>query len=147
MTYSLRLTGTYQPDGVDLLTGDQYTMLMKEAYFNPRLSDAAANIPEFNYITDKRVFSEWQMFNNNTDWVKEVKQVGLRQNHFVSITGGGEKATFRISGGYDHETGSIIEQKLDRFTTRMMLDYYVSDRIKIISDFAFDLYGQPEKFR
>ena len=39
--------------------------------------------------------------------------------------GGGEKATFRISGGYDHETGSIIEQKLDRFTTRMMLDYYV----------------------
>ena len=136
LTYSLRLTGTYQPDGVDLLTGDQYTMLMKEAYFNPRLSDAAADIPEFNYITDKRVFSEWQMFNNNTDWVKEVKQVGLRQNHFVSITGGGEKATFRISGGYDHETGSIIEQKLDRFTTRMMLDYYVSDRIKIISDFA-----------
>ena len=136
LTYSLRLTGTYQPDGVDLLTGDQYTMLMKEAYFNPRLSDAAADIPEFNYITDKRVFSEWQMFNNNTDWVKEVKQVGLRQNHFVSITGGGEKATFRISGAYDHETGSIIEQKLDRFTTRMMLDYYVSDRIKIISDFA-----------
>ena len=78
LTYSLRLTGTYQPDGVDLLTGDQYTMLMKEAYFNPRLSDAAADIPEFNYITDKRVFSEWQMFNNNTDWVKEVKQVGLR---------------------------------------------------------------------
>ena len=136
LTYSLRLTGTYQPDGVDLLTGDQYTMLLKEAYFNPRLSDEAANIPELNYITDKRVFSEWQMFNNNTDWVKEVKQVGLRQNHFVSITGGGEKATFRISGGYDHETGSIIEQKLDRFTTRMMLDYYVSDRIKIISDFA-----------
>ena len=100
------------------------------------MSDEAANIPELNYITDKRVFSEWQMFNNNTDWVKEVKQVGLRQNHFVSITGGGEKATFRISGGYDHETGSIIEQKLDRFTTRMMLDYYVSDRIKIISDFA-----------
>ena len=57
LTYSLRLTGTYQPDGVDLLTGDQYTMLMKEAYFNPRLSDAAADIPEFNYITDKRVFS------------------------------------------------------------------------------------------
>ncbi len=80
---------------------------------------------------------------------KEVKQVGLRQNHFVSITGGGEKAaTFRISGGYDHETGSIIEQKLDRFTTRMMLDYYVSDRIKIISDFLLLTYtGQPEKFR
>ena len=114
-----------------------HKQMMKESEGTPQMIKiAAADIPEFNYITDKRVFSEWQMFNNNTDWVKEVKQVGLRQNHFVSITGGGEKATFRISGGYDHETGSIIEQKLDRFTTRMMLDYYVSDRIKIISDFA-----------
>ena len=110
--------------------------VIERSIFQSSFEHEAANIPELNYITDKRVFSEWQMFNNNTDWVKEVKQVGLRQNHFVSITGGGEKATFRISGGYDHETGSIIEQKLDRFTTRMMLDYYVSDRIKIISDFA-----------
>ena len=121
---------------MDLLTGDQYTMMLKEAYFNPRLSDEAANIPELNYITDRTQFSEWQMFNNNTDWVDEVTQIGWRQNHFISITGGGEKASFRISGGYDHETGSVIEQRLDRFTTRMMLDYYVSDRIKIISDFA-----------
>ncbi len=136
LTYSFRLTGNYQPDGVDLLTGDQYTMLLKEAYFNPTLSSERANIPEISYLTSKLEFSEWQMFNNNTDWVKEVKQVGWRQNHFVSIVGGGEKASFRISGGYDHETGSVIEQKLDRFTTRMMLDYYVSDRIKIISDFA-----------
>ena len=136
LSYSFRLTANYQPKGVDLLTGDQYTMMLKEAYFNPRLSDEAANIPELNYITDRRQFSEWQMFNNNTDWVDEVTQIGWRQNHFISITGGGEKASFRISGGYDHETGSVIEQRLDRFTTRMMLDYYVSDRIKIISDFA-----------
>ena len=136
LSYSFRLTANYQPKGVDLLTGDQYTMMLKEAYFNPRLSDEAANIAELNYITDRTQFSEWQMFNNNTDWVDEVTQVGWRQNHFISITGGGEKATFRISGGYDHETGSVIEQRLDRFTTRMMLDYYVSDRIKIISDFS-----------
>ncbi len=136
LTYSMRLTGTYQPAGIELLTGDQYTMMLKEAYFNPTLSDASADIPELNYVTNSLEFSEWQMFNNNTDWVDAVTQFGLRQNHFLSITGGGEKATFRISAGYDHETGSIIEQVLDRFTTRMMLDYYVSDRIKIISDFS-----------
>lgn len=137
LSYSFRLTGTYQPDGVELLTGDQYTMMLKEAYFNPRQSDVAANIPELNYYVAGQGFSEWQAFNNNTDWVKEVKQVGFRQNHNINITGGGEKAMFRISAGYDHETGSIIKQQLDRFTTRMALDYYVSDRIKIISDFSF----------
>lgn len=136
LTYSCRLTATYQPDGVDLLTGDQYTMLLKEAYFNPQQNDAAANIPEISYLGPTGGFSEWQMFNNNTDWVKEVKQVGLRQNHYISVTGGDDKAVFRISGGYDRETGSIIEQQLDRFSTRVALDYYVSDRIKIISDFS-----------
>lgn len=136
LTYSCRLTATYQPDGVDLLTGDQYTMLLKEAYFNPQQNSSAANIPEISYLGPTGGFSEWQMFNNNTDWVKEVKQVGLRQNHYISVTGGDDKAVFRISGGYDRETGSIIEQQLDRFSTRVALDYYVSDRIKIISDFS-----------
>ena len=134
VTYSGKLTATYQPQGIKLLTGDQYTMMLKEAYFNPRLSDTDGNIPELNY--DYSGFSEAYMYDNNTDWVKLVTQTGLRQNHYVSVEGGDEKATFRISGGYDHETGTIIKQALDRFSTRMALDYYVSDRIKVISDFA-----------
>jgi TonB-linked SusC/RagA family outer membrane protein len=76
------------------------------------------------------------MYNNNTDWVKEVKKVGWRQNHYLSLSGGGEKAHFRIGAGYDHETGSIIEQQLDRFTSRVNLDYFVSDRIKIETNIA-----------
>ncbi len=131
--YSLKLTGTYQPAGIKLLNGDQYTMLLKESYFNPEQNDHASDIPELNY---EDTFSEWRMFNNNTDWVDEVTQFGLRQNHYVSLTGGDEKTLFRISGGYDHETGSIIKQKLQRFSTRMALDYYVNDRIKIVSNFS-----------
>ena len=133
VSYSLRLTGTYQPDGYKLLNGDDYTMLLKESYFNPQQSDAAANIKELNYDP---TFSEYEQFNNNTDWVDAVTQIGLRQNHYLSVTGGGEKASFRISGGYDHETGSVIKQQLSRFSTRMALDYYVSSRIKISTNFS-----------
>ena len=128
VSYSFRLTGTYQPNGYKLLNGDEYTMLLKEEYFNPAMSDDASNIPEISYKTS---FPEWRMYDDNTDWVKEVKQVGWRQNHYFSLSGGGEKANFRIGAGYDHETGSIIKQQLDRFTSRVNLDYFVSDRIKI----------------
>ena len=134
VTYSYGLNVTYQPEGIRMLNGDDYTMFMKEAYFNPRLDDAAANIKEFNY--DKVGFSEYNMFNNNTDWVKEVQQIGMKHSHYVSLTGGGEKANFRVSGGYDTERGSIIEQRFDRFSTRVNLDYFVSERIKILSDFS-----------
>ena len=126
--YSYRMTATYQPLGYEMLNGDEYTMLLKEEYFNPALSDAASNIPELNYDPS---FSEYEMYNNNTDWLDAVKQIGFRQNHYVSLSGGGEKAHFRIGAGYDRETGSIIKQQLDRFTSRVNLDYFVSDRIKI----------------
>ena len=136
VTYSFRLTGTYQPEGMKLLNGDEYTMMLKEEYFNPHLrSGASDNIDEINYKSGGE-FSEYQMYNNNTDWVKAVKQTGWRQNHYVALSGGGEKAHFRIAAGYDHETGSIIKQQLDRFTTRVALDYFVSDRIKIATNVA-----------
>ena len=133
VNYSFRLTGTYQPNGYKMLNGDEYTMLLKEEYFNPSMSDVSSNIQELNYNPS---FPEYEMYNNNTDWLKEVKKTGWRQNHYLALSGGGEKAHFRIGAGYDHETGSIIEQQLDRFTSRVNLDYFVSDRIKIETNIA-----------
>lgn len=138
VNYSYRFTGSWQPEGYKLLNGDDYTMYMKEAFFNPQLDNSFADqssknyIPEINY---NPMFTEYHMFNDNTDWVDAVKQFGTNQQHYVSFTGGGEKANFRISGGYDRATGTAIKQELDRFTTRVALDYFVSDRISIRTNF------------
>ena len=48
VTYSLRVTATHQPEGMKMLNGDEYTMLMKEEFFNQNLSDAASDIKELN---------------------------------------------------------------------------------------------------
>ena len=134
LTYSLKLTGTFQPKGYKLLNGDDYTMLLKESLFNPTQDDnASANVPEINYDP---TFSEYEQYNNNTDWRDAVTQWGLRQNHYLTVSGGSEKASFRISGGFDHETGTIIMQKLNRFTTRVALDYNVSRRIRVSTNFS-----------
>ncbi|MBR1484981.1 MAG: SusC/RagA family TonB-linked outer membrane protein [Prevotella sp.] len=139
LTYSLKLTGTYQPKGYDLLTGDDYTMMLKEAYFNPSQDDNAADqytIPEINYLGAADGFADWRQYRENTDWRDEVTQWGLRQNHYVTISGGGEKASFRVGGGFDHETGTMIKQKLNRFSTRVALDYNISQRIRVSTNFA-----------
>ncbi len=136
VNFSYRFTGSWQPDGMEMLDGDGYTMMLKEAYSNPQaISDEQASIVEIMYKEDTHP-SYYANFNKNTDWVKEVTQFGQRHNYGVSISGGGEKATFRVSGTYDHETGTIIKQALDRLTTRLALDYWVSDRIKFSSNFA-----------
>ena len=139
VTYTLKLTATHQPAGYDLLSGDDYTMMLKEEYFNPRQDDNASDqnrIPEINYLDETGGFSEWRQYRDNTDWRDAVTQTGLRQNHYVTIAGGGEKATFRIGGGFDHETGTMIEQKLNRFSTRVALDYNVSQRIRVQTNFS-----------
>ena len=133
LNYSYRLNATWQPMGYTLLNGDQYTMFMKESFFNPTLSDAAANIIELNYDD---TFSEYEMYNDNTDWVDAVKQVGLQHSHNVSVSGGGDKANFRISAGFDNQQGSVIGQKMNRFTTRVAFDYFVSERIKVVTNFS-----------
>ena len=136
LTYSLKLTGTYQPKGYDLLNGDDYTMMLKEAYFNPQQNDRASDVNELNYLGPTDDFADWRQYRDNTDWRDAVTQVGMRQNHYVTISGGGEKASFRIGGGFDHETGTMIKQKLNRFSTRVALDYNISQRIRVSTNFA-----------
>ena len=125
--YSLRLQASWQPKGYNLLNGDDYTMMLKEMYYNPSQSaSSTTNINEINY---NRSWAEYENWNNNTDWVDPETQTGWSQYHYLTIAGGGEKANFRISAGYDHQNGTIIKQSLDRFSTKLALDYFVSDRI------------------
>ncbi len=132
VTFSYKFNGTWQPDGYKMLDGDGYTMMLKEAYYNPR--QIATSIPELDY--NNNLTDIYGHFSNNTDWINEVKQFGKEHKWYVTLSGGGEKATFRVSAGYDKSTGSIIAQKLNRFTTQTALDYWVSDRIKFSSNIS-----------
>lgn len=132
--YSYRYTGAVQPKGLNILNGGDFTMLMKEAYLNPiQNDDAIKDVYEYNY--DKN-FTEYENFNNNTDWVKEVTQIGNINDHYLTIIGGGERANFRVSGGYMSQNGTVIGQQYSRFSTRAYLEYTVSDRIKFISELS-----------
>ena len=144
VNFSYKFTGTWQPDGYTLLNGDDYTMMMKEEFYNPaQKSDATTSIRELNY---DQSWADYENWNNNTDWVKAVKQFGAMHDFNMNITGGGQKAQFRISAGYKHQTGSIIKQKFKQFTTRMVLDYNVSDRIRFSTNFALTYSGNDQNY-
>ena len=140
VNYKYTFTGTWMGKRYKLLNGDDYTMYMKEAYFNPRQQSGFSNkssndfIPEIAYAPE---WSEYNMYNDNTDWVDAVTQFGQYHKHSVSLTGGGEKAKFRVSGAYDYQKGYVIKQNFGRFTTNVALDYTVSDRISVSTNFDF----------
>lgn len=143
--YSYKLTEKYQPAGMKMLSGDDYTMLMKQEYFNRTLARtetyAQYSRDEYNYNPS---FSEFEQFNNNTDWVDAVTQHGWTHDHYLSVSGGGERATFLISGGYLTQSGTTIGQDYSKMTSRMNLEYDISKRIKLITEFQFT-YSKNKK--
>ena len=145
INFSYKFTGTWQPESYKLLNGDDYTMLLKEEFYNPtQQADRTTSMAELNY--DKSGYADWENWNNNTDWVKAVKQFGAMHDFNVNLTGGGQKATFRISAGYKHQTGTIIGQVFKQFTTRMALDYNVSDRIRFLTNFALTYTNNDKNY-
>lgn len=144
VNFSYRFSGNWQGQGMNLLDGDGYTMMLKEAYFNPKQNTTASNMLEIDY--NQAYPYIYNNYSHNTDWIDAVTQFGQAHNYYVTLTGGGEKATFRIGVGYDKESGTIIKQNLDRFTTRLALDYYVSDRIKFSSNFSMSFTDNHKNY-
>ena len=137
VNFTYKFKDKWTPSGFNVLNGDDYTMLIKQALFNR--NQVGVDIPELNY---DKTFPEYENYNNNTDWVDAVSKHGYRNEYNLNISGGGEKATFRVSGGYSNETGQVIGQYLQSFTSRLALDYLVSQRIKVIADFSFSYTSQ-----
>ena len=132
--YTYRLTRAVQPEGLKMLNGNDYTMMMKQSLFNSFQNENASNIDELNYVTS---FSEYENFNNNTDWISAVKRTGYTNDQNLTILGGGDKAQFRVSGGFLNQKGTVIGTNLNRITTRAILDYQVSDRLRFNAEFSF----------
>ena len=132
VAFNYKFDGTWQPDGYKMLNGDGYTMMLKEAYYNP--NQVPTSITELDYNMEYPFI--YNHYSHNTDWVDAVTKFGKQHKYYVYLSGGGDKATFRISAGYDKSTGTIIGQKLDRFSTTSAWDYYVSDRIKFSSNIS-----------
>ena len=65
-----------------------------------------------------------------------MTQYGYTYDNTVNITGGGDKARYRVSVGYLNQSGTIIKQHLDRISSLMNLDYQVSDRLRFSTEFS-----------
>ncbi|SDF04701.1 TonB-linked outer membrane protein, SusC/RagA family [Pricia antarctica] len=64
------------------------------------------------------------------DWQNLIFKTGFVQNHNVSVSGGNEKATYYISGGYLDQDGIERAQGFSRYSLKANSDINVGDRLK-----------------
>lgn len=129
--YSYKGTLGIQPLGFPMLNGDQYSTLMKEELL------AVNNRTNYDQINSNPDYIYYNLYNKNVNWVKEITQPGWINEHNFSVSGGGEKASYRVSSGLKSEQGTTMGSGSKLFTARAILDYNISDKLRISSELSF----------
>lgn len=70
---------------------------------------------------------------NGTDfnWLDAVSQTGTQQQYNLSASGGNEKTTFYMSGGYFKQDGTIIKTNLEKYNGAIRLTNQATDRLSL----------------
>lgn len=135
VSYTFKGSLAERPTGIPTLSGDQYSTLIQEEMMNTGLLYNPVNYPEFAYDVNQPYYLK--NYGQNTDWYKQVTRWGNTQDHTLSISGGGEKAQYRISLGYYDQTGTVIGTDYQRISSRMNIDYNVSSKIKFQGSMSY----------
>lgn len=145
VTYTFRGTMAKQPQSIPMLNGNQFSTLIPEEVMNKTgapLSRFA--YPELSYDPSNPYY--YYNYGQNTDWLAAVTQLGIVHDHNLSLTGGGEKARYFVSLGYLSQGGTTIGTDLSRITTRINLDYVVSEKLRFRSDVSYTFTDNPRNY-
>jgi len=135
ITFNYRGSYSFNPEHIPMLTGDQYSTLMQEAWLNAKgYPLPTAQYKEFLYSPDDPYY--YYNYSNNTDWMEAVTRDGYSNTYDFSITGGGNKAAYRFSANYMDQLGTTLGSDMNRLTARLNLDYSISDKLKMRADFS-----------
>ena len=74
----------------------------------------------------------WFDKNINTNWRDEVTRPGLTQDYNISLSGGTDKYTFFVSGGYYDEVGTVIGKDLERYSGRLNVSAEVLPKLEFM---------------
>ena len=65
-----------------------------------------------------------------------VKQNATVTDNNLSMTGGGEKAVYKLNLGYYDEQGTTVGTGVQRLSASMKITYNFSDRLRVRTDMA-----------
>lgn len=143
-SFSSKFTFKDEPKSIPLLNGAQYVAMMQDAIWNAAnakgISNASSemnmlfNNPEINYDPTYKYYNE---YNVDTDWLDAVKQNAIVTDNNLSMTGGGEKAVYKLNLGYYDEQGTTVGTGVQRLSAGMKITYNFSDRLRVRTDFSF----------
>ncbi|MBS2211413.1 TonB-dependent receptor [Carboxylicivirga mesophila] len=91
-------------------------------------------------MTEMGQSTDWNRYNKNTDWQKEIFQRGISQNYQLSLSGKSEQTSYYVSGGWVQQVGAVRSSEMDRANFKINLDQEVNDWLSIGTRIAYTKY-------
>jgi len=130
--YQYKHSLNIQPAAIPMLNGDEYIMLQLEMLHNAR---GVFELPkEIAYDPD---YKDFYNYSQNTDWLAAITVPSQTMDHYFALSGGGNKTRYSASVSYVDEGGTTINTNAKRFSTRINLDYILSQKLMYTILFSY----------
>jgi len=143
---SHKSTVKFEPSSIPMLTGDEYTAYMQDAIWNTANAQGLEKSSEYlNMLFSEKSYAigyqpDWSYFDEyytNTDWLEAIRKNAYTTDNNFSMSGGGEKATYRFSLGWTKEDGTTRNNDMSRLTSALRIGYNFSDRLNVNAEFTY----------
>ncbi|MCP9746412.1 TonB-dependent receptor [Lacihabitans sp. CS3-21] len=122
----LSISSSFQnvPEKLNMLNVKQYTDLFVEAYSNNQ--NEAKNLPDVFKSGSPKYLGNSATY----DWQTPLLNKNASNNDYsLRISGGNESTKYYVSGGYTSTEGSLIGNKMDRYSMSINIDNKISKYI------------------
>ncbi len=124
-----------------ILDATQAVQLGYEANVN-RYGPTAANTLNFLTATGGTVKNGTVDPLVNNDWQSLAFRQGFVRNYDLSVSGGNEKTTFLMSGGYNKMEGHVVGSDFEKGVFRLNLDHKVDSKLSVGTTLSLSSYSQ-----
>lgn len=152
-SFSSKFSAKFEPKSIPMLDGDEYRTILSESIWNSAAYNGYTQslglinlLYNTNSIGYNPAWTYFDEYTQNTDWLSEVrKNTSSWENNF-SMSGGGEKATYRFSLGYLDEGGTTIGTGFTRLNSKLMVSYRFSNKLKFDIDFNYTQSDRDDNY-
>lgn len=148
LTFSYNSKNEFKKEGssIPMLDANQYVSMIQDAIWNTvgdigQGDDAALNYLSLLYNTKEiGVYPDWVYYNEysqDVNWLGLITQPGFSFDNNFSLSGGGDKADYRVSMGLLKEEGTTVGTAYERFSTSLNMRYKFSNKLDISTNYSF----------
>ena len=128
------------PDKLKMMDGTAYKRYLGDmaSTIKDIREDKSVGMEQFAFLSDSPSNYYSPVYNNNTDWQKDMYHTAFTQNYKVSVEGGDDIGMYALSLGYTNGKSTLKGNDFSRLNLRFNTDIKMFSKVSAALDIAYN---------